>query len=41
MGSYGTAERRKIEAEVAAKIIGAQHREQLNLPDGGIENNDN
>ncbi len=40
MGSYGTAESRKIEAEAAAKIIGVQHREQLNLPDGGIENNE-
>lgn len=40
MGSYGTVERRKIESEVAAKIIGVKHREQLNLPDGGIENNE-
>lgn len=40
MGSYGTAESRKIEAEAAAKIIGVQYRVQLNLPDGGIENNE-
>lgn len=40
MGSYGTAESRRIEAEAAAKILGVQHREQLNLPDGGIENNE-
>ena len=40
MGSYGTAESRKIEADAAAKIIGVQYRVQLNLPDGGIENNE-
>ncbi len=40
MGSYGTVESRRIEAEAAAKIIGVQYREQLNLPDAGIENNE-
>lgn len=40
MGSYGTIEIRRIEAEASAKIIGVQYREQLNLPDGGIENNE-
>jgi N-acetylglucosamine malate deacetylase 1 len=40
MGSYGSVESRKEEAEAAAKILGIQHREQLNLPDGGIENNE-
>lgn len=40
MGSYGTADSRRIEAEAAANILGVQHREQLNLPDGGIENNE-
>jgi len=40
MGTYGTAESRKNESEAAAEILGIQHREQLNLPDGGIENNE-
>jgi bacillithiol biosynthesis deacetylase BshB1 len=40
MGSYGTAESRKSEAEIASKILGIQYREQLNLPDGSIENNE-
>jgi bacillithiol biosynthesis deacetylase BshB1 len=40
MGSYGTAESRKSEAEIASKILGVQNREQLNLPDGSIENNE-
>jgi N-acetylglucosamine malate deacetylase 1 len=40
MGSYGTMEERRKEAEVAAMMMGIQHREQLNLPDGGIENNE-
>jgi bacillithiol biosynthesis deacetylase BshB1 len=40
MGSYGTAGSRKSESEVAANIMGVKHREQLNLPDGGIENNE-
>lgn len=40
MGSYGNAESRRKEAADAAKIIGVQYREQLGLPDGGIENNE-
>ncbi len=40
MGSYGTPESRKAEASSAAKILGIAHREQMNLPDGGIENNE-
>lgn len=38
MGTYGTVESRQKEAEAASKIIGVHHREQLNLPDGAIEN---
>lgn len=40
MGSYGTVEERSREADAAAAILGIHHREQLNLPDGGIENTD-
>jgi N-acetylglucosamine malate deacetylase 1 len=40
MGSYGTVEKRKNEAASAAMMMGIKHREQLNLPDGGIENNE-
>lgn len=40
MGSYGTVEKRKMEAAAAALILGIKQREQLNLPDGGIENNE-
>ena len=40
MGSYGTAESRKMESEIAKKIMGVKHHEQLNLSDGGIENNE-
>lgn len=40
MGSYGNVELRKNESEAAAKILGVEYREQLNLPDGGIENNE-
>jgi N-acetylglucosamine malate deacetylase 1 len=40
MGSYGTVEQRKKEADAAAVMMGIQQREQLNLPDGGIENNE-
>jgi bacillithiol biosynthesis deacetylase BshB1 len=40
MGSYGTPESRKTESEAASKILGIKHREQLNLPDGSIENNE-
>lgn len=40
MGSFGTPEIRKSEAEDAAKILGIQFRERLDLMDGGIENNE-
>lgn len=40
LGSFGTPERRKTEAEAAAKVLGIQAREQLGLLDGGIENNE-
>jgi bacillithiol biosynthesis deacetylase BshB1 len=40
MGSHGTVEERKCEAAIAASLIGITKREQLNLPDGGIENNE-
>jgi bacillithiol biosynthesis deacetylase BshB1 len=40
MGSYGTVEERKDEAATAAMLMGVKKREQLNLPDGGIENNE-
>ena len=40
MGSYGTVEERKKEAEAAAALMGINQRKQLNLPDGGIENNE-
>lgn len=40
MGSYGTVEERKKESEAAAAIMGVKQREQLNLQDGGIENNE-
>jgi bacillithiol biosynthesis deacetylase BshB1 len=40
MGSYGTPESRKSEAATSSKILGIQYREQLNLPDGSIENNE-
>lgn len=40
MGSHGTVEERKHEAAAAAAMMGITHREQLNLPDGGIENNE-
>ncbi|PWA06719.1 bacillithiol biosynthesis deacetylase BshB1 [Flavobacterium laiguense] len=40
MGSYGTPQSRKSEAATASKILGIQHREQLNLLDGSIENNE-
>jgi N-acetylglucosamine malate deacetylase 1 len=36
MGSRGTAEARKIEANSAAEILGALARENLNLPDCGL-----
>ena len=40
MGSHGTVEQRKQEAAAAALLMGVKQREQLNLPDGGIENNE-
>ena len=40
MGSYGTVEERKNEAAAAALMMGIKQRGQLNLPDGGIENNE-
>lgn len=40
MGTYGTAAERKSEANAAGAFMGIQHREQLSLPDGGIENNE-
>jgi bacillithiol biosynthesis deacetylase BshB1 len=40
MGSFGTAESRKTEADAATKILGIQYREQLDLPDGGIQNDE-
>lgn len=40
MGSYGTVEERKNEAAAAAMMMGIKQREQLSLPDGGIENNE-
>lgn len=40
MGSYGAVEERKRESEAAAALMGIKQREQLNLPDGGIENNE-
>lgn len=40
MGTYGTAAERKSEATAASAFIGIQYREQLSLPDGGIENNE-
>lgn len=36
LSSRGTAEERALEAEQAAKFMGAQSRENLNLPDGGL-----
>ena len=40
MGTFGTPETRKIEADNASKILGIQNREQLGLPDGAVENNE-
>lgn len=40
MGTFGTPETRQKEANNASKILGTLHREQLGLPDGGIENNE-
>ena len=40
IGTFGTPESRKNEAKTASKILGIQYREQLNLPDGSVENNE-
>jgi bacillithiol biosynthesis deacetylase BshB1 len=40
MGSFDTPESRRTEAATAAKMMEIQFREQLDLPDGGIENNE-
>jgi bacillithiol biosynthesis deacetylase BshB1 len=40
LGTFGTPEIRKKEAEIASKILGIQYREQLGLADGSIENNE-
>lgn len=37
-GSRGTPEIRAAEAEAAARVLGVQHRESLNLPDAGLTN---
>lgn len=40
MGTFGTPETRKLEAEITSKILGITYREQLGLADGSIENNE-
>ncbi len=37
LGSRGTPEQRKTEATLAAQFMGAQARENLDLPDGGLQ----
>src|SRR6185437_4150822 len=37
MGTRGTVEIRKREAAAAARILGVAHRENLGLPDAGLE----
>ena len=37
-GTRGTAEDREREADEAAAILGVEHREALDLPDGDVEN---
>ena len=37
-GTRGTANERRAEAEVAARILNVAHREALDLPDGNVEN---
>jgi bacillithiol biosynthesis deacetylase BshB1 len=37
-GTRGSAAERAAEAEAAAKILGASHREALDLPDGNVQN---
>ncbi|MGH9704823.1 MAG: PIG-L family deacetylase, partial [Candidatus Acidiferrales bacterium] len=38
MGTRGTPDTRRKEAAAAAKILGLRHRENLGLPDAGVEN---
>ena len=38
LGTRGTPEIRKAEATAAAKILGVSFRENLNMPDGFLEN---
>ena len=38
LGTRGTPEIREAEAEAAARILGVHAREQLGIPDGGVEN---
>ena len=37
-GTRGSAEERAAEAAAAAKLLGVEHREALDLPDGNVEN---
>ncbi len=39
-GTYGSAETRSLELAKATKILKAQHRFTLNLPDGNVRNTD-
>ncbi len=40
LGSYGTPQTRKVEAQAAATLLGVSFREQLGLPDGGVVNSE-
>ena len=40
MGTFGTPETRRLEADEASKILGIQYREQLGLSDGSIANDE-
>lgn len=40
LGSNGTPEERRVEAELAAAVLGAAFRENLGWPDGGITGGD-
>jgi N-acetylglucosamine malate deacetylase 1 len=40
LGSNGTPEERRVEAELAAAVLGASFRENLGWPDGGITGDD-
>lgn len=37
MGTRGTKETRKLEAEKASQILGIHYRNNLNIPDGGVK----